>query len=328
VPRKRNGEADRTEKRDLLKRVALFRKLKEDELDLVVQYSGFAAYRDGEQIFAPGTNGESLFVVRRGRVRILAEKEGESRDIAEFIEGELFGELDLFEDAPRANGAVAESETVLLAFPRPGLDFASLLKKHPALFARILTKLLAQISQRLRETNKLVSEKTPWIDDLRRQLLYDKLTGLYNKSYLEEDFRVELARSRQPTSLLAIKPDNFKVVNDGYGHEAGDKALRLLADTVKAGIGGEGVGVRYRGDELMAVLPRRGEPEARRVAEQLLIDIKAIDLEPVINAKGVVLTAAIGVASYPAHAAAADELVAKAVADMFEARRAGGDRVW
>ncbi len=327
MPKERKDDAERKRKKDLLKRVALFRRLKEDELDLVVQYSGFSEYRDGEEIFAAGTNGESFFVVERGRVRILAEKEGETRDIAQFIEGELFGELDLFEDAPRANGAAAEGETVLLAFPRPGLEFASLLEQHPSLFARILTKLIQQISQRLRETNKLVSEKTPWIDDLRRQLLYDKLTGLYNKSYLEEDFRAGIERSGETTSLLAIKPDNFKLVNDGYGHEAGDKALRMLADAVKAGIGREGVGVRYRGDELMAVLQRTGEAEARATAERLLGEIKAIDLEPVVNSKEIRLTASIGIASYPSRAAGAGELVEKAVAAMFEARNAGGDRV-
>ena len=176
MPKVRNGVTERKQKKDLLKRVALFRRLKEDELDLVVQYSGFSAYRDGEEIFAAGTNGESLFVVQRGSVRILAAKDGETRDIAQFIEGELFGELDLFEDALRANGAAAEGETVLLAFPRPGLEFTSLLKKHPSLFARILTKLIQQISQRLRETNKLVSEKTPWVDDLRRHDIGDMST--------------------------------------------------------------------------------------------------------------------------------------------------------
>jgi diguanylate cyclase (GGDEF)-like protein len=316
-----NGEAERKRKRNLLKQVALFRKLKEDELELVVQYSDFRAYRDAEEIFAPGTNAEALFVVEQGRVRILAEAEGEIRDVAQFIAGELFGELDLFEDAPRANGAAAESDTVLLAFPRPGLEFAALLKKHPALFARILTKLLSQISERLRETNRLVSEKTPWIEDLRHQLLYDKLTGLYNKSYLAEDFKTELSRWGRAASLLAIKPDNFKLVNDGYGHEAGDKALRRLADTVKAGIG-----IRYRGDELMAILPQNDEATARRVAERLLTDIKAIDLEPLIHTKEIILTASIGVACSTGQTAP-EELVEKAVANMFEARRTGGDKI-
>jgi diguanylate cyclase (GGDEF)-like protein len=315
-------------KHELLQRVALFRKLKSDELDVIARYSEFEVYPDGDEIFAAGTNGESLFVVQQGRVRIIAGDNGETRDIAQFIEGELFGELDLFEDAPRTVSAAAETDTILLVFPRPGLSFASLLKRHPALFARILNKLLAQVSQRIRETNKLVSEKTPWIDDLRRQLLYDKLTGLYNKNYLEEDFAAQLPRWGRSSVLLAVKPDNFKDVNDGYGHEAGDKALRLLAETVTAGAGQNGIGVRFRGDELMAVLPDTDEDAAARAAEDLLKAVSAIDLAPVINNDSITLTASIGLAAYPAHGDSAAAIVEKAVARMFDARKDGGNRVY
>jgi diguanylate cyclase (GGDEF)-like protein len=312
----------------LLQHVALFRKLKSDELDVIARYSEFISYADGDEIFAAGTDGESLFVVERGSVRIIAGDNGGARDIAQFIEGELFGELDLFEDAPRTVSAAAESDTVLLAFPRPGLAFADLLKRHPALFARILNKLLAQVSQRIRETNKLVSEKTPWIDDLRRQLLFDKLTGLYNKNYLEEDFTAQLPRWGRSSVLLAVKPDNFKDVNDGYGHEAGDKALRRLAETVAAAAGKNGVGVRFRGDELMAVLPDTDVDAAERTARDLLKAISAIDLSPIINNDSITLTASIGLAAYPAHGDRAAIIVEKAVARMFDARRDGGNKVY
>jgi CRP-like cAMP-binding protein len=248
---------DTEEKKELLKRVSLFQKLKDEELSLVALYSSFSEFKDGETVFAAGTDGESLFVVKKGLVRIVAENEGELRDIARFIEGELFGELDLFEDTPRSAAALAETDTTLLVFPQPGLVFSSLLAQHPALFARILNKLLAQISVRIRETNTLLSEKTPWIDDLRKQLLYDKLTGLYNKSYLEDELKTELARWGGVTSLLAVKPDNFKLINDGYGHEAGDKALRLLAEAVKSGVGRDDIVVRFRGDEFIAILPKK-----------------------------------------------------------------------
>jgi diguanylate cyclase (GGDEF)-like protein len=330
VARKRQTE-DRTEtrrKHELLQRVSLFRKLKPDELDLIARYSGYEVYRDGDEVFAAGTNGESLFLVEQGGVRIIADKNGEAHDIARFIEGELFGELDLFEDAPRAVSAAAEADTVLLVFPKPGLSFASLLRRHPALFARILDKLLAQVAQRIRETNKLVSEKTPWIEDLRRQILFDKLTGLYNKNYLEEDFKTGLSRWGGASALLAIKPDNFKQVNDGYGHEAGDKALRRLAETITAAVGKAGIGVRYRGDELMAVLPGTDAAGARAAADKILAAIPAIDLAPIINTDAIRLTASIGVAVYPAHGGTSGEIVERAVARMFDARRDGGDRVY
>src|SRR5208337_1651084 len=101
--------------------------------------------------------------------------------------------------------------------------------------------------------DRLISEKAPWIEDLKRQLLRDKLSGLYNRAYLEEELPRLVAAGR-PVSLLVVKPDNFKTINDTCGHEAGDKTLVLIAEALKSCLTEGDLGIRYRGDEYCAVL--------------------------------------------------------------------------
>ncbi|RPJ05211.1 MAG: GGDEF domain-containing protein, partial [Spirochaetaceae bacterium] len=270
------------EKRSLLKKAGIFRELKDEELDIIAEYSEFRSFADDEVIFKSGTNGDMLYLIKRGMVRILAPHDGEMHDIAQFIEGELFGELDLFEEAPRSVDAVAETPTELLCFPRQGLKFEELLPRHPRIFAEILKILLGQIAVRIREANKLVSEKVPWIEDLRKQLFFDKLTGLYNKAFLEEDFKLQLAKTTA-CAVLAIKPDNFKTVNDESGHDAGDKTLRLLADMLKDYLDASGTGVRFRGDEYIAVFPECKAEGAHKHAQALLEKVKAIDMSSMVK---------------------------------------------
>ncbi|MBN1523340.1 MAG: GGDEF domain-containing protein [Spirochaetales bacterium] len=315
------------EKRSLLGKVSLFSELKKDEIDLICSYSEFMSFADDEVIFKKNSDADSLMIVSKGMVRILAPQNGEMRDIAQFIQGELFGEMDLFEENPRIVDAVAETPTEILRFPKRGISFESLLKKYPEIFARILQKLLAQIARRTREANKLVSEKVPWIDDLRKQLFFDKLTGLYNKTYLEEDFVTVLKKS-ESCAVFAIKPDNFKIVNDEYGHDAGDRTLRLMADAVQDWLGDTGMGVRYRGDEYIGIWPNINKEQAKKHGEALLQCIREIDLKEILQRNDFSLVASIGCAVYPEDGGDAAEVSAKAIELMFQARNDGGNRYY
>ncbi len=154
---------------------------------MLARYSGYRSYDAGQVIFAQGSHREELFLIKDGTVVIRRRGEDDSeRDIAQFVGGEVFGEMDLLDTAPRTASAVAEGPTRLLVFP-DGIEFARLLDQHPETFARILRKLLGEIARRIRAIDRLMSEKTPWIEDLKRQLHRDKLTGLWNRLYLEEE---------------------------------------------------------------------------------------------------------------------------------------------
>lgn len=312
---------------ELLQKPALFRGLQPDELAKLAASSALQSFNDGEAVFCHGEEGDALYIVKKGAVRIVDPKTDPPTDIARFIEGELFGEMDLFEEAPRSFDALAEGTTELLVLPKPGLKFESLLSKETKLFSRILTRLLSQIANRIREANRLVSEKAPWLEELKHQLYYDKLTGLYNKTYFDEEFSREIQEHGEGAAFLAVKPDNFKLINDGYGHEAGDKVLSLLANTLAEQAAPDGQAFRLRGDELFIVLKNKNRAATLKLAREILASVKQINLAEMVGDWGLQLTVSLGIAFYPSESFTPAQVLDLAVKRMFLARQAGGDRL-
>ncbi len=311
----------------LLRRAALFAPLTQAELRLLAANSAYRTCAAGERIFGEGPHDQELHLVKSGAVIIRKRApDGSERDIARFIEGEVFAETDLLDASPRTASAFADGEVTLLRFPAPGLEFRDLIERRPEAFARILEKLLGEIAGRIRGVNRLVSEKTPWVEELRRQLHRDKLTGLFNRTYLEEELAGFLGRSG-PTALLVLKPDNFKAINDTCGHDAGDRTLVMLGELVRSRLAEGDAGVRYRGDEFCLVLPGREPERAFEAAEAVRDAVHGIDMRKAAGREFPPLAASVGFAVSPDDGADAKALVARAFERMWEARNAGGDRV-
>jgi diguanylate cyclase (GGDEF)-like protein len=316
------------DKTNLLKATKLFSSLKENELNVIAENSEFIDFKNDQVIFTEGSAAESLYIIGKGGVRITKKtQDGKEMDIAKFIPGELFGELDMFEAVPRPAGAIAEEDTTVLVFPRRGFKFQALLDKYAEIFAHILDDLIAMIAHRIRETNKLVSEKTKWIEELRSQILYDQLTGLYNKSYLTEEFPSQITQFAQGASILYVKPDNFKLINDTFGHNAGDGALLLLAKIVKSFLKEKDIGVRYRGNEFVTVFPDTDRDQAFTLANEIRKAVYAIDLKALTGGQDFHLTACVGIALYPEQSKDSNALVDKAFNALVDLQKAGGNRV-
>jgi diguanylate cyclase (GGDEF)-like protein len=124
-----------------------------------------------------------------------------------------------------------------------------------------------------------------------------------------------------------MKPDNFKTINDTYGHEAGDGALVIIAETMKSRLKEGDIGVRYRGDEYCIILPGRGAEEARSLAQDLLEAMKGMDISRITAGSALRVTSSIGIAVHPSKARDAQTLISGAFEAMMEARNAGGDRI-
>ncbi len=315
----------RTGKLTLLRKAGLFSQLEGAELRIIARYSGYRSFGPGDVIFPEGSHREELYLIRDGSVVIRRQSDGEGQDIARFVAGEVFGEMDLLDTAPRSASAIAEGPATLLVFPDT-TPFSEILERHPYVFARILRKLLGEIAGRIRVIDRLVSEKAPWVEELKRQLLRDKLSGLYNRAFLEEELP-RLLSSERPTSLLVVKPDNFKTINDTCGHEAGDKTLVLIAEALKSCLGEGDLGVRYRGDEYCALLPGREAAEALRVAEALRAAVGRVDVSRVTGGAVTALPASVGACTHPDSADDAKSLVSVCFERMWKARGNGGNRV-
>src|SRR6266511_696391 len=180
----------------------------------------------------------------------------------------------------------------------------------------------AELAKRNRDA-ALLREK------LREQAMHDKLTGLYNRHYVEEWFGLELLRAqRHGRSIAAIMLDidHFKRFNDSFGHEAGDLVLRELAGVLRRFARQSDVASRYGGEEFLVLLPECPFDAALRKAEQLREEAAKLKLEHNDRALGSV-TVSIGVAAFPDHAQEAKALLRCADEALYDAKAAGRDRV-
>jgi len=160
---------------------------------------------------------------------------------------------------------------------------------------------------------------------MQQQALTDALTGCYNRRSFEMQLERELqmaTRLNQPLALLMLDLDRFKELNDSAGHDAGDAALRQLADCFRQELRAVDTAARFGGDEFALVLPQAYPEGAHIVAERLRRRIEQIDIPGGGN-----ITASIGIASFPLHAASRSGLVTAADTALYHAKRSGRNRV-
>jgi diguanylate cyclase (GGDEF)-like protein len=160
---------------------------------------------------------------------------------------------------------------------------------------------------------------------MQQQALTDGLTGCFNRRFFEIQLERDLhlaTRMRQPVSLILIDIDHFKRVNDTHGHDAGDTALRILASELREEVRGVDTAARYGGEEFAIILPQAGPEGAFAVAERLRTRIERTEV-PGVG----VITASLGIATFPLHASSRDLLVTAADRALYQAKRTGRNRV-
>jgi two-component system, cell cycle response regulator len=129
---------------------------------------------------------------------------------------------------------------------------------------------------------------------LRADAMTDSLTGLANYRSLAESLEREIERARryeQPLSLITLDVDHLKRINDEHGHDAGDDAIRLVAQVLKGAVRSFEIVARQGGDEFAVLLPNTNTIDAERLAQRLLAEVTSQ------RVRGVTLSASIGVAS-------------------------------
>ena len=185
----------------------------------------------------------------------------------------------------------------------------------------------------LNETDLLVEPLVMEREQLRQTELmayFDHLTGLHNYAYFESEIKTEVARAkRYDTSLclLLVDLDGFKLVNDTLGHRAGNEVLREVGQILQKRLRSSDLVARFGGDEFAALLHRTDPPDGQQVAGSLC---KSIDEQFKHGAHKDLrepLTASFGLSALPLQADDEVQLFELADKALYQAKRAGGNRV-
>jgi diguanylate cyclase (GGDEF)-like protein len=158
--------------------------------------------------------------------------------------------------------------------------------------------------------------------EVERLAKLDGLTGVANRRVFETVLDREVARARRirlELSLVVFDVDHFKVVNDTHGHQAGDEVLRHVARALSSVARDIDLVARYGGEEFAAILPACSRDQAIEVGERMRAAVAA---DPDAG-----VTVSAGVATLPADGADADQLLAAADEALYDAKRAGRDRI-
>lgn len=188
-----------------------------------------------------------------------------------------------------------------------------------------------QQKRTLQDANQSLHEQIGKINDLqeklREQANRDSLTGLFNRRYLEGTLEREMSRCKRegaPLTMLLLDIDHFKLVNDTYGHQAGDEVLRFFAHALQESARTEDIVCRYGGEEFLLVLPKMPLSIARGRATKLLELFRQTTVT--FEDLRIPVTTSIGIASVPDHASTVENLIRCADQALYRAKSTGRDR--
>lgn len=172
------------------------------------------------------------------------------------------------------------------------------------------------------------------VDDLHLKSVTDGLTGAYTHAYLQETLSIEMERSRRtghPLSVLLLDIDDFKKINDTYGHLFGDQVLRDVTETLSRSIRNEDILGRYGGEEFLVIMPGADEETADRAGERLRDAVARTGIvnEYAAEKTPVKVTLSIGAATLqPGKAHTPKALLMRADQNLYRAKAGGKNKVY
>lgn len=188
--------------------------------------------------------------------------------------------------------------------------------------------MLKQINQRDQMLEKKVQQRTSELEKLaeefRHRAFHDNLTGLRNRAYLADYFEKATAHSQRFDShfaLLLLDLDNFKVINDTMGHDAGDELLKIVAKRLRGSLRKDDLIIRLGGDEFVILLENVKHKSHVEYTSDMIIESVAQDCY--IDNQVINVTVSIGGSMYPNHGSSLTELKRNADIAMYKAKQQG-----
>ncbi|HDO7862908.1 TPA: GGDEF domain-containing protein [Legionella pneumophila] len=163
---------------------------------------------------------------------------------------------------------------------------------------------------------------------LHSQAIRDPLTGLLNRRFLDEYVVKQIGQAKHSQSMIAfimIDVDNFKRVNDNFGHDTGDQVLSILGKLFTSLIREGDLACRYGGEEFLLVLPQCTLDNAKKISETIRDEVSKMPMTLKNNVFNI--TISLGISSYPNHGSSLQELIETADKALYSAKTQGKNRV-
>ena len=300
---------------------SLFQNVQLEQLAPDLQASRALRIEAGQVLLDPGHSNSEIFIVLQGELLVCLEPRI-AHPLARIGVGQCVGELSIIDaDMPSAY-VVAASRTELLAIAKP------VLWRMLATQQVMAVNLLHVLSRRIRENNVVLLGSLEIQREYRNKAETDALTGLHNRAWFTEVFPKQLdlcERTGQQASLLMVDIDHFKRVNDVYGHQVGDDALRHIGRLMQRNLRGTDLCARFGGEEMIVLMPATDIVQGHLTAERLR---QGIALAPLLlpDGRSVPLTVSGGLAQWQP-GFLIDDLIHSADRALYQAKDEGRNRI-
>lgn len=221
---------------------------------------------------------------------------------------------------------IREQDYLIEAFEKGVADTITHPLNPAEILARVRTHL--ELQQTKKQLNRLVKEQEKLTNLLRKLASTDPLTGLWNRRHLLtigfQEFN-RACRYKRSLSVLIVDMDNFKQINDEYGHTMGDEILKGVAKSIVGSLREADYCGRFGGEEFVTLLPETDSAGAMRVAERLRQGVEQITIG--IGEEQVQMTVTVGVASYQLDDSSIEVIIQRANKALYHAKSQGYNRV-
>lgn len=304
-----------------LRQAEIFRNVDLDKLKSQFDQINMVQIQSGQTILSPSNTNQHIYILHQGEL-IICLQEKSNYAIATIHPGDCVGEISIIDDRPPSAYVKATRDSRLMTIHR------DVLTKMFGLEPLLAVNLMKLFADKFRQNNTVLVNSMELQQEYRTKAERDALTGLYNRTWMNEVFPRQMDLSErigQKITLVIVDVDHFKKVNDEYGHLIGDMALRHLAFVIQKNLRESDLLVRYGGEELIVLMPGTILSSAHVVAER----VRALVMDsPLIleNGQKLEMTVSMGMTEWRV-GEKLDSMIERSDQALYEAKKNGRNQI-